>query len=105
MVPEGCIASWVIAVPILVLTAGQGMDIEDGVDFVPGTLSSLEQLKAIAWLSTYELNNSVHVLEALLLDLEGLHVILEVMVVQRQAQAVKAQRGEELSVLFGEEVL
>ena len=54
---------------------------------------------------THNLDDTVYVLEALLLDLERLHVILEVTVVERQAQAVEAQGFEELGILLRKEML
>lgn len=56
-------------------------------------------------METYNLNRPVKMLEALLLDDKGIHVILKVMVVERQAKAVEAQRRKELAVLVREEVL
>lgn len=43
-------------------------------------------------------------LEAFLFDDKGVHVILKVPIVEGQAETVEAQGGEELGVLFHEEV-
>jgi hypothetical protein len=61
--------------PVLVLVALQCVQVEDGVDVVPGA----------------GLDRSVQVLEPLLLDHEGVHVVLEVSVVEGQPQQVQAQ--------------
>lgn len=54
---------------------------------------------------TYSIDDSVEVLQALLLEDSGVHVVFEVSVVDRQTDAVQAKRCEAFSILFGEEVV
>lgn len=54
---------------------------------------------------TYEVDHSVQVLEAALLEHARVHVILKVAIVERQTDAVQLQASEELGVLLGEMVL
>ena len=87
--PEECLVGRVVRVPVLVLVAGKCMQVDDRVDLVPGA----------------QFDDPVEVPEALLLDLQRTHVVLEVPVVYRQAQQVQAERPDKPRVILGEEVL
>ena len=54
---------------------------------------------------THSIYDSVEVLQALLLEDSGVHVVFEVSVVDRQTDAVQAKGCEAFSILFGEEVV
>src|SRR5215211_4054931 len=75
--------------PVLVLVARQGVQVDDRVDPL---------LRA-------QLYNPVEVPEALVLDLEGAHVVLEVPVVHREPEQVQPERGDKPRVTFREEMI
>jgi hypothetical protein len=52
----------------------------------------------------YQGNDSVQVLEALLLEHARVHVIFKMSVVERYTNAIELQAGEESRICFGEEV-
>lgn len=53
----------------------------------------------------YELNHPIKVLESRLLQYSGVHIILEMSVVEWQTYAVEAQASKELGIILHEEVL
>src|SRR4029078_10535474 len=77
----------VVAVPALVLAAGQGVEIDDGVEPVPPAA----------------LDRPIEEPESGLLQLEGTSVVLEVTVAHGQPHDVESQRGDEGGVLVAEE--
>nr|WP_234314546.1 hypothetical protein [Streptomyces sp. NRRL F-5135] len=87
MAPEEREVGGVVGVPLVVLGAGQGVQVDDGVDAVPCA----------------QIDHSVELCEALLADLERAGVVLEVAVVDRQAQAVDVLGGEQRGVGLVEE--
>ena len=86
--PEERLVGRVVGVPVLVLVAGEGVQVNDGVDFVSGA----------------QVNDAVEVREAALFDDEGVHIVFEVAIVDRDAYQVEAQRLDVLCVRLGEEV-
>jgi urease accessory protein UreE len=52
-----------------------------------------------------QVNHPIEVLESLGLEHPRVHVVLKVSVVDRQADAVQSERGEELGIRLREEVL
>jgi hypothetical protein len=52
----------------------------------------------------YQVNDSVQVLEALLLKHAGIHVIFEMSVIEWDTNAIELQAREESRIGFGEEV-
>ena len=94
-----------VAVPVRVLSAGRGVEVEDGVDALLGT----------------EVDDAVEVLEAFRLEHAWVHVIwgtndwqgdpgstflpIKMPVVERQADTVQSEAFEELGVLLLEEIL
>ena len=89
VVPEGRVAGRVVAMPILVLATRARMEVQNGVDAVLGA----------------NVDYAIQMLEAFFFDVERVHVVFEVAVVEREAQAVEAKRSHKLGVLFCEEVL
>lgn len=85
VVPEGGVAGRVVGVPILVLAAGSGVEVENRVDFVLGALQE-ERLVGNKTprniRGTYDFNCAIKMLEAFLFDYEGVHVIFEVVIVE-----------------------
>ena len=53
----------------------------------------------------YQINDSIEMLEALLLEHSRIHVIFQVPIIERYPNAVEFQTGEELGIGFREEVL
>ena len=87
MRPEGGDVGRIVTVPVVVLTAGQGVQVDDRVDAV----------------SSARLDHPVQVAEARLVDLERPVVVLEVAVVHRHADAVEPAAGEQSGVRLAEE--
>lgn len=54
---------------------------------------------------TYDIYNAVQMFETLLFDNEGVHIILEVVVVEPQTNAVHTEGSEILGVLLRKEIL
>lgn len=54
---------------------------------------------------TYDIYNAVQMFETLLFDNEGVHIILEVVVVEPQTNAVHIEGSEILGVLLRKEIL
>jgi hypothetical protein len=52
-----------------------------------------------------EVNDAVKMLQPLLLEDTGVHVVFKVAVVDGEANAIEPKRSEELGILLGEEVL
>jgi hypothetical protein len=88
MLPEEGMVGRVVGVPVLILEARYGVQVEDRVDAVPSA----------------QVDDPIKMLEARLLDLEGRHVVLEMMVVDRQPQQVQAKRLDEARVVGAEKI-
>ena len=67
VLPKKSLVGRVVRVPVLVLESRKGMEVDDRVDLVSGA----------------QFDGPVEVLEAILLDLQRPHVVLEVSVVER----------------------
>ena len=87
VIPEAGVVGGVIAVPMLVLEAGERVEVDDGVNFVFGAA----------------IDGTVEDFEAIFDEFEGLHIRFEVAVIDREADAVHAVGGEESGVVFAEE--
>jgi hypothetical protein len=87
VVPEERPVRRVVAVPALVLAAGQGVQVDDRVETVPRAA----------------LDGAVEEPEALLLELERAQVVVEVAIAHGQAHGVEPERGQESGVLVAEE--
>jgi hypothetical protein len=87
VLPEGGDVGRVVGVPVLVLAAGHGVQVDDAVDAVLGAQS----------------HDRVEALEARLEQLERTVIALEVAVVHRDPHAVDAEAGEETRVAVLEE--
>src|SRR5436305_11980115 len=88
VLPEKRLVGRIIAMPILILVARQSMQVDNGVDL----------------LLSAQVDDSIQVLEAFFFDDKGLHVGLEVPVVDGEPQQVQAERGNILSIILSEEI-
>lgn len=110
ILPEAGVVGWVVGVPVGVLAARGCVHVEDGVDVVVGALMPVQHAGCPGWIvrrgeETYKLNNPIQMLESLLLQNPRVHIVFEVPIVERDAQAVQPQAGVELGVRVGEEIL
>src|SRR5215212_9489730 len=87
MIPECCDVCGVVGVPVLVLRAGQGVQVDDRVDAMP----------------RQRLDGSVEVAESIGLDLERSRVILEVLVPDGDSREVQTGLAEKYRVRLIEE--
>ncbi len=89
--------------PVLVLAAWDGVEVDDGVDVLGGALGcrqgfSCSASSPCAPCTTHKLNHPVQVLEPLLLEHARVLVVNHMVVVERDANAVEPERRKELGV-------
>jgi hypothetical protein len=95
-------------VPVDVLAAREGVEVDDRVETVLGALgkiSWLTQSRSVGELCTYDVDHTVQVLQPLLLEHARVHVVLKVVVVDPNPDQVEPHVPDRLGVCFGEEVL
>ena len=89
MLPEEGFVGRVVAMPGLILVAGQSMQVNDRVDLLFGT----------------QVDHPIQVLEALFLNDKRLHIRLEMAIVDGKPQQVEPQGCNELGIVAFEEIL
>lgn len=106
VVPERGMVGWVVSVPVATLAAGKGVQVENCVDVVLGTLWRSISIALFRYQAeTNKINHPIEMLETAFLYDSGVHIVLKVSIVEWQSQAVQAFAGEKLRILLREEVL
>ena len=88
MLPEECLLGWIIGMPILILVARGGMQVEDGVNLVVSA----------------DLDHPVKLFKAGLTNRHRVHIVFKMAIIKRQAHQIQAQRANEARILLGKKI-